>query len=561
MDDIQLALGASPEVGRLYKDAKAFSIATPVLALSFLRGLAVAFCNCLDHDLTAQTLDDKISSLDRQGMLKPILKRQLRILQTNGNKAAHPENYDFVDLNFPVLATEALVAARGLIEHLYIARHEGVPAYEVAEVESGALKEMCFRAMLDRDVNAMNQAGEYFKERADQLSKIGAIRSDGYPLAAREDIDQAMFWFKQGASREQPNCLYQYGHYLTQHLNVGPEQVNEGERYIAQAAQADHSDALVYVAQGALEGRASFARDEVYALELFERAAGLGHPAALSQLGAMYATGVGCEASPVTAALFTLQAARAGIPQAQYNLFVLYMNGTGLMRIESEAIKWLVEAAAQDYPNAVYNLACFIQIGKVPGRPASDAEAEFERAMAFDKFRARAALSAAEMIYDRGPNLPDLLRAGKHLQTCFALISTEGDSTNLRDECLLACTKVVRSLREHINVNGPDHSLQGDDIMTSALFDRNFVPFVDREARWTEVTNVLFDAGVAAIEQNTAYLLREACLDPRPTRPAPQGRQRIAALPSGPNTPKLGRNDLCHCGSGLKFKKCHGRGT
>jgi uncharacterized protein YecA (UPF0149 family) len=23
-------------------------------------------------------------------------------------------------------------------------------------------------------------------------------------------------------------------------------------------------------------------------------------------------------------------------------------------------------------------------------------------------------------------------------------------------------------------------------------------------------------------------------------------------------TPKLGRNDPCHCGSGKKFKKCHG---
>jgi preprotein translocase subunit SecA len=26
-----------------------------------------------------------------------------------------------------------------------------------------------------------------------------------------------------------------------------------------------------------------------------------------------------------------------------------------------------------------------------------------------------------------------------------------------------------------------------------------------------------------------------------------------------PGTPKLGRNDPCWCGSGLKFKKCHGR--
>jgi len=32
------------------------------------------------------------------------------------------------------------------------------------------------------------------------------------------------------------------------------------------------------------------------------------------------------------------------------------------------------------------------------------------------------------------------------------------------------------------------------------------------------------------------------------------------ALPFKRETPKLGRNDPCHCGSGKKFKKCHGVG-
>jgi uncharacterized protein YecA (UPF0149 family) len=31
-----------------------------------------------------------------------------------------------------------------------------------------------------------------------------------------------------------------------------------------------------------------------------------------------------------------------------------------------------------------------------------------------------------------------------------------------------------------------------------------------------------------------------------------------AAAPYRRDTPKLGRNDPCHCGSGKKFKKCHG---
>jgi preprotein translocase subunit SecA len=32
-----------------------------------------------------------------------------------------------------------------------------------------------------------------------------------------------------------------------------------------------------------------------------------------------------------------------------------------------------------------------------------------------------------------------------------------------------------------------------------------------------------------------------------------------AAVPAGRTGPKLGRNDPCYCGSGLKYKKCHGR--
>jgi uncharacterized protein YecA (UPF0149 family) len=32
-----------------------------------------------------------------------------------------------------------------------------------------------------------------------------------------------------------------------------------------------------------------------------------------------------------------------------------------------------------------------------------------------------------------------------------------------------------------------------------------------------------------------------------------------SAKGANPAAAKLGRNDPCYCGSGLKFKKCHGR--
>jgi len=39
--------------------------------------------------------------------------------------------------------------------------------------------------------------------------------------------------------------------------------------------------------------------------------------------------------------------------------------------------------------------------------------------------------------------------------------------------------------------------------------------------------------------------------------PPPAQRRQVVA-PQKRETPKIGRNDLCPCGSGLKFKKCHG---
>ena len=571
MDDIGLATGASPEIGRLYNEAKAFSGETPVLALSFLRGLAVAFCKTLDRDLEGQTLDEKILNLKRQGLLKPHALKLLRVLQINGNKGAHPESYDFVTLDFPALVGEALVAARSLIEHLYLLRDGTVPAYETAPVESGALKEMCIRAMLERDVHAMNQAGEFFQERADREPKTGVVLSaDGYPFSARADIDQAMFWFKQAASAHNPNAMYQYGHYLTQHYKVDKDRLSEGERYIARAAQENHPDALVYVGNASLEGNGIFVKDEVYAREVFMDAARQGHPMAWSQLGAMNTLGVGGAADKELGASYTLEAAKAGIPQAQYNLFVLYLEGVALPKDEAEGIRHLQDAAAQGHPAAVYNLATFIEVGRVPDRMPGEAEAEYERAMEYREYRARSALYAAQLIELRSEAMTDLLRAARHLQTCYSEIDTGGDPHSLRAECLSTCEKVVGRIRDHLNINGPNHSLKADDIFTSALFDKNCVPVIDLEARFQYLWGVISGFDPTAVTSNSEFLLREACLTPRPARPGAGWKSPITLHRRAKETAiprpsaisraheKVGRNERCPCGSGDKYKKCHG---
>ncbi|QVL21426.1 sel1 repeat family protein [Pseudomonas qingdaonensis] len=452
-------------------------------------------------------------------------------MQVNGNKAAHPEGYDFVDLDFPQLAAEALEAARGLVECLYTAAHKDVPAYDLAIVESGSLKEMCARAMLDRDPEAMSQAGEYFLERAEQFPKFGLTRPDRYHIDAGADIEHSMFWFKQGADNDHPNCAYRYGYYLIRHLNVERNQEIRGEWYITKAADADHPEAVLYLAQSALEGLGSFTIDEVHALELFERAAELGSLKAVSQVGAMYASGRGCEVCPQKAAQYTLKAAYAGDPQAQYNLSVLYANGTNGLKSESEAIKWLQESAAQEFPEAVYDFACYIMEGHVPGRAPAEAEAEFEKAMQFDKFRARAAVLAAQMIYEREHSLDDLIRAAEHLQACYEMVVKEGGQDDLKELCLEACKDVVGALREHINKHGTAPNMKCSDVFCSLFFDQDCVPVADRETRWMQVVETLVTLGQSDAEAGTQYLLREACLPTRKKVRIPEVVQMAVSSP------------------------------
>lgn len=563
MDDIQFAFTASDRIGRLYQDAKLFSVDTPKLTLPYLRGLAHAFCDSLDREFGADDLlESKIKSLDCRGLLRPAVRRNLRTLQRSGNIAAHPESFDFETHDFNAMAREALAAARELIEQIYALRKEPIPQYEVADVGDSGLRTMCYRAMLEGDIEATHQAGKYFKAKADQINQSEVILySNGYGLQARPDIEQAMFWFKRGAAERHPDCMYQYGTYLADDRESDDERKGEGWMLIDRAAEAGHADAQVYVADSLMRGLGIYIKDLTAARDMYERAADQGHPAALGQLGAIYDQGLGCEPDAATAARYTMRAAEAGYPQGQYNLFVLYYMGSGVEQNFDEALKWLAEAAEQDYPAAVYNLATFILEGRVPGSNEAEGLQLLTRATAFPEYQPKAALALAEYSIRTG-NQRHRLEALTNLQVAYESLTKKGDPEGLIAKCLDLSSKVIVEARTHINVNGPNDALNGNDLLACSLFDADGVPTTDRYARLGQFSDSRMLAASGdrnGMANSISQVMQLAGISPVGRRAIQIHQVPTRRLVAVRTEEKTGRNEFCHCGSGKKFKKCHGR--
>jgi TPR repeat protein len=561
MDDIQLAYGAAEKLGKLYEEGKSFSRATPGYSLTQLRGLASIYCDLLDQDFSErEDLSSKIASLDQRGLLNPKLRRHLRTLQHNGNKGAHPERFDYQPLDFPDKAQESLAAARALVESLYKTRGLEVPEYEVLEVTEDPLKELCYRAMIEADIDAIHQAGVYFKEKADQLKvRDQYFLQDGYGPASRSDIDKAMYWFKQGADSRHPDCMFQYGSYKARDSGLDQQTRREGEQLTLHASVLGHAEAHVFIGDCYLNGSIDFVQDDKTALFHFEQAAKLGHPEALGQLGAMYAIGRGCVRNDSKAASYCLKAAELGFPQAQFNLFVLYGTGQGIPVDQQQSLRWLQEAAAQDYPEALFSLGYEIHEGNLPDRPLTDALNYFERSIGTVELRSRAALMYARIALKLKDDKEGWIRAARALQLCMEMIDVEGDIYEQERACLELSQIASSKLRAWLSRNWTILPFDLEAILTCGLFDNKGAPVRNKTQRLAELMHLMSSAESASPSERTGILfglLREVGVEGISTIERLQ--LNLPYPVAGAGNRVRGRNEPCWCGSGLKFKRCHG---
>jgi TPR repeat protein len=454
MNDIEFAHSVSPELGDLYERAKNYSISTPGYALTLLRSFAEALCETLDPNMDQrQKLERKVASLRDRGIADHRVLAPLRILQRHGNVAAHPKAFSFTSYDYTQMLHEALPAALELLEQVHGRDRTDceAPEYTITIPTQHNAQELSYRAVFEEDADARYLLGIHFKEKADGIRATeGMFRvDDGYGFASRKYIEQANHWFNLAAKDFHVESLYEYGVYLARLQGDDVRQLRqEGERYVWQASEKNHADALTFIGDCYFWGSALYQQDLVYARELYQQAAAQSHPGALAQLGTMHEQGLGGRVDFDAAIQCSLQAAEAGFPRAQFHLYTLHHEGHAFVGEQASAIAWLTEASEQKHPEAMLELARLVTQKLIPNRTSTDARTLYEECIQTQETRIPARYALAHLLAKQADDIEALHNALNHIITC----KDEIVGISQHRDLLPGCDRLIPLIWQQINL-------------------------------------------------------------------------------------------------------------
>ncbi len=156
-----------------------------------------------------------------------------------------------------------------------------------------------------------------------------------------------------------------------------------GEAISSWEPVAEEGDSRAQYGLGVIfeQGRGEVGRNLDAAIQWYALAARQGHPAALNNLGLMYAQGRGVERDVSRAIRLWLESAQAGHLMAMYNLALAYYRGEGLEAPDAEeALHWFRQAAEAGLPDGQYALGQLYNLGVMVAQDEATALAWYDAA-------------------------------------------------------------------------------------------------------------------------------------------------------------------------------------
>jgi TPR repeat protein len=166
-------------------------------------------------------------------------------------------------------------------------------------------------------------------------------------------------------------------------------------------------------------------KDYASAFDQFKNLAEKEYSPAESNLGAMYAEGLGVEKDAQKAVFWWRKAAKENDPKAVYNLAMAYSDGKGVDKDDKQAVYWFRKAAYMGSNFAQYNLAVMYALGK--GTERDDKQALYWYRKSAGLGNPDAAYNLGVM-YERGVGVP---KGGKEVVYWYCKGATRGSKEAL----------------------------------------------------------------------------------------------------------------------------------
>lgn len=572
MTDLDFATAISPQIGEFYATAKARRTIAPRDSLVWARSVGIECCDLiaerasmvLDRHLSG---DERAAKLLALGLVDDKAKRLLDEIRRNGNQGAHPEKSEWAEHRLPKLAENTIKECLSLFKWMWARLHpqEPLPHFEMSQDDPGARQQICQRAALDGDAEAQHlmwqimadkASGIYYQTRAVALENKGGVI--GGPEHAKA-VEHAEFWSKQAAEAGHPPAMHQHGLVLS--TKEDKAEWERGVAFVRAAASKGEPDSIALIGCWQAYGIMGFELDYQKARSLFESLGS--HPIALAQLGRLHLQGLGVERDEAMALRLTLQSAEAGFAEGQFEAFCMMARGQGCPADEPGAMKWLRLAADQGHLKALMTLARHLRKRRAAGDPNAASFEEIEtlilQAMPDTN---EAKLDMAQLFMDRG--LPwDVVNAGSLLHLCRQA-AIEENRSDVESACLALAPRVAKELELAVLTVGmaPNFSDHAKRLSTAVglLYDERGFRTFDK-GRAVPSAESMEDAHIAFGAKQLGRMVELILQKENLGRPAiANSRPRIERVATVRKAPKPGPNDPCHCGSGVKFKRCHGKG-
>jgi len=199
-------------------------------------------------------------------------------------------------------------------------------------------------------------------------SRLGGMLAEGVKGRVQQDTWEGKRLLRLAFEQDNPDASFHLGMAL---LKEGDR---DGVTKLLAACSKGHPRALFHVAEMTREGQYQLPKNLSKSLMYTKWAAHQGEPQALSNLGHLIITSMGCVRDEAKAVRLFRHAARGGAPEGQLNYGFALMRGNGGLQVDyQEALEWAQKSAAQGHSQAQQALPTFYNAARNPNPPTKSA--------------------------------------------------------------------------------------------------------------------------------------------------------------------------------------------